>query len=302
MSPIDFNNIQTVQFGVCLDTEDGEVFCLVPADPEVKIALRDMFDTTKAPFENSAGEPPLYELSEKYDSTDRLQLPLTHAMMGNIRDIYNAQNIHTNPNAIYQTSQIISYFAIFWDRNNNKAIGVRRAQSFKGILKARNKLVRIVNESLQLIQNDVFKLDNDFDFIVYDDKVFIYRPSGFEFTADLKAHILEKASEYTTRIEQEITFLNLAGLSDYVAKHPRAARLIASLRSRNDLHLIDKELFKNLCDSNSVAYTIENEKITPSEKHEMAFLYLLDRRRYSLKLIPNTPELYEAPSRRMVSS
>ena len=30
--PFNFNNIQSVEFGVCLDNERGEVFRIVPAD------------------------------------------------------------------------------------------------------------------------------------------------------------------------------------------------------------------------------------------------------------------------------
>ena len=274
----DIGSIENVEFGVCRDVDDGESFLLVPVDNDVKQILKEMLAETKSKV-HSDGEPQNYQPAEKYSSIEQLKLPLANDMVTRIKEVYDAENLPTDAGAIADPDGMIAYFALFYDKHGNKVFAMRRSTQFKGILKARNRLIRWEDETLKIIPDNVFKLDQDFDFYVSNDMIYIYRPSGFEYTAALDEHILQQAEQNSRALEQDIGFVNFDGIVQYVANHKRAARLVASLRSRDDLSQISKTHLKKLC-------------------KEYLFLQVLDRRRYNVTLIENNDETYVAASRR----
>jgi hypothetical protein len=91
----------------------------------------------------------------------------------------------------------------------------------------------------------------------------------------------------------------MSRITPYATKHPRAARLLAAIHARNDLHLIDKNLLQQACESYGVCIEQDEEaaSLGPAVGHEYDFLCVIDRRAYTATLIPNQPEKYEAASR-----
>ena len=63
---------------------------------------------------------------------------------------------------------------------------------------------------------------------------------------------------------------------------------------------IDKTALKKLCNSTGVDVSESKGKITISGGHEMAFLQVLDRRRYQLELVKDKPEKFVAASRKAI--
>ena len=79
-----------------------------------------------------------------------------------------------------QPGRVFSYFARFTDNNGERLTAMRRSMEFKGVLRHRHRLVRIVNDTLRMAQDDIFRLDTEFDLLIASDEVRILRPAGFE--------------------------------------------------------------------------------------------------------------------------
>jgi len=293
----DFNHIQSVEFGVCLDTGDSESYRRVPCDQGVQDALKEMLAETMAALTTDGANIEQFSPAEKYAGNERLKVPLTSDLVQKHREIFGTGNFDTDTHGLDDPTALISYFAVFRDHHGNKLMGFRRAAQFKGVVK--KHLVTFINDALQLVPDRLFKLDTDFDFLIFDNQILIWRPSGFIFTADMDQHIAACAAANVGRISEDITSVDFIGLKDFVSKHKLAMRLVAAIKSRNDLGEISLKRLKASCKANKVEFTIRNGKLVPSEGSEMDFLLLLDRRLYTLELIEKAPETYQAASRHL---
>jgi len=191
--------------------------------------------------------------------------------------------------------RIVSYFGIYRDSDGNKLMAFRRAMQFKGVLQ--KKLLHFMDDALQIIEDHVFKLDSDFDFIICDDKIYIWRPSGFIFTSQMDEQMSACAMANVEEIAEHITCVDFEGLKKFVSNHKFAMRLVAAIKSRDDLSAISKKRLKTECKDAGLKICENANKLAPVEGSEMGFLMLLDRRRYTVTLIEKYPETYEAPSR-----
>jgi len=129
----------------------------------------------------------------------------------------------------------------------------------------------------------------------------ILRPTGFEFTAAIETSIAARALEFTQDVARSVPCVDFTKLEDFISKHRRAARLIASLRARNDLARTSPRKLKRRCKQNDINIVEENGRIYPQRGCELAFLELLDRRRYTVELVDDSEELYLAGNRRGIS-
>lgn len=176
------------------------------------------------------------------------------------------------------------------DKQGRRLTAIRRATQLKGILKS-----RLISDALQIIEDRVFKLDSDFDILIDNARVHILRPSGFEFVGKLQGAVLAAAPENVKAIRRDLPFVDF-GLS-YAAKHPRAARYLASIRAQKATKDIDKRALKELCKATGVEIQEAKGKITVADGHVMGFLEVLDRRRYEVELVKGSPERFRAGSR-----
>jgi hypothetical protein len=296
----DIENVMVVEFGVGRDDSNEQTFVAVPADAKVQAALREMVQATWQAMQNREEGPSKYDPSEKYGDTEYLYLPLNDELVTAIRDLHQAANLSIDTAALSDADRVFCYFARLTDKRNRHLTAMRRANHFKGILKSKNRLVRMFDDTLQIIEDDVFKLDKDFDLLVDDANVHILRPSGFEFMAKLREAILAAVPENVQSIQQELPFVALDSIAEYAAKHPRAARLLASVCSYADIRNINKSLLKKLCRHTGVEVRESKGKLIVEQGHEMGFLEVLDRRRYEVSLVKGKPERYRAASRRKI--
>ena len=293
----DFSHIQSVEFGVCLFTDAGESYRLVPCDQGVQKALKEMLAQTMAALNQDGTEIAEFSPAEKYGANERLRVPLESELVQKHREVFATENLHTDTHGLDEPSALASYFAVFRDKFGNKLMAFRRAAQFKGVVK--KHLVTFINDALRLVPDSLFKLDTDFDFLIFDSQILVWRPSGFIFTADMDAHIAACAAGNVDRISQDVTCVDFTGLRGFVSQHKLAMRLVAAIRSRDDLMKISLKLLKNSCKANNVEFVTRNGKLVPSEGSEMDFLLLLDRRLYTLELIDKKPETYQASSRHL---
>lgn len=293
--PFNFNSIITVEFGVCLDSQDNEIYRIVPSDTGVQSALKEMLEATRSSLFNEEEELQEFSPAEKYGSTERLFLSLESELVAKHQEVFASENLTTDTHGLTDPKSIISYFAIFRDNAGRKLMGFRRAAQFKGVVK--KNLVTLLDDTLKLVEDHLFKLDTDFDYIIYDDQVLIWRPSGFIFTAGMDEHIAACAAANVDLVSKEVACVDFLGLKDFVLKHKLSMRLIAAIKSRDDLADISKRRLKAECKEAGLKISEIKGMLSPQEGSEYGFLMLLDRRRYTVTLIEKKPETYEAPSR-----
>ena len=294
----DLDNISHIEFGVGLDDEVGRSFVTVPADEHVQAALREIASATwDAVKKQSADGIGQYEPSEKHASTECLYLPLNDELATTVRDLHQATNLSVDVTALSTPETMFCYFARFTDTNSRRLTALRRASQFKGVVKSKNRLARVLDDTLEIVGDTVFKLDNDFDLLADQHNVYILRPSGFEFTGRLTQAVLAAVPGNINVLRHDLDFVNLDGLEAYAQSHPRAARYVASIRSQAETANIDRAALKRLCTDAGVEITEENSKIEVPTGSEMAFLEVLDRRRYTIELADGETERFKAASR-----
>src|ERR1700761_6006197 len=168
---LDFNLVATrsTEFGVARDDAAGKNFSIMPVDENVQEALEEMATDTWETLSQTE-EPEEYQPSEKYASQEAIYMPLDSDMASLLRELHEADNILLDSTALAEPKTVAFYFARFSDSRGRRLTGVRRASQFKGILK--NRLVRLVSDSLKIVEDQTFKLDRDYDLLV--DSVNVY--------------------------------------------------------------------------------------------------------------------------------
>lgn len=294
----DLANVTVTEFGVGRDDGNGQAYVAVPVDADVQGALREMLQATWDGMQKDEDGPVTYEPSDKHGSTEYLYIPLGDDLATSIRELHEAASLDVDVGALSDAADVFCYFARLTDKKKRRLTALRRATQFKGVLKSRNRLVRMLDDTLRIIEDTVFKLDSDFDLLVDSTNVHILRPSGFEFAGKLQQAILDAVPENIKAIQKDLGFVAFDGIAAYAGKHPRAARYLASIRGQAETKSIDKSLLKKLCKQTGVEVTGSKGKVTIADGHELAFLEVLDRRRYELELVKGSPERFRAASRR----
>jgi hypothetical protein len=297
----DLGDVTVTAFGVGRDDRDGQTFVAVPVDAKVQSALREMVQGTWDAMNKGGDGPAKYEPSEKHAGTEYLYLPLGDELATSVRDLHQAATLDINAAALSDPSDVFCYFARLTDKKQRRLTALRRATQFKGVLKSKNRLVRMLDDTLEIIEDTVFKLDNDFDLLIDAKNVHILRPSGFEFAGKLQQAILDAVPENIKAIGKDLTFVEFDGIEAYARKHPRAARYLASIRGQEETKNIDKSLLKRLCKQTGVEIAESKGKVVVTGGNEMGFLEVLDRRRYEVSLVKEKPERYRAASRRKIN-
>ena len=245
-----------------------------------------------------ASEPNMdtFDPAEKYGSEEQLKISLTTPYLQDLAAVVALTNLPSNANALTQVAELDYYYTIFTDNQNRNLYAFRRASQFKGV--TRSKLAWVNGGLLTMVTNHVFRLDIDFDYFVADQDVFILRPSGFEYTTNVGTQILQASAANAQSIAASVNYIDVTGISAYASTHKKSARLLAAIKGRNDLHLIDRVLLVQACQSYGVQIQNATQgQLAPDAGHEYDFLCILDRRAYTANLIPNQPEKYEAASR-----
>lgn len=296
----DFDHIEITEFGIGLDQNNERRFSVIPVDANVQMALQEMAIETWRLMCEKTNAPETYQPSEKYASMEYLVLPIKDELAKSMRQLQEANNLEEDVAALAQTEHFFAYFARFTDNQHRRLTAVRRSSQFKGVLKKR--LVQLGDNTLQIVPDKVFKLDNDFDYLIDANQLHILRPSGLEFTAQLQEAVMAAVSTNAASIASELNFVDFSTISEYAQKHARAARYLASIRSQAEAHNVSKAKLKAFCNRTGVTVSEANGKITVDEPNIMGFLEVLDRRRYEVDLTDENPERYKALGRSKINS
>jgi len=296
----DLNNVKLVEFGVGRDDGNEQAFVAVPVDADVQQALLEMTKATWQAMQQDENGPTKYEPSDKHGSLEYLYLPLVDDMTAGLRDLHLAVNLTLDAKALASPYDVFCYFARLTDNQQRKLTALRRAAQFKGILKNRGRLVSMFDDTLRIVDDTLFKLDRDFDLLIDANNVHILRPNGFELLGELQQAILDAVPYNVAIIQAELPFVELDSIKKYAAKHTRAARYLASICWQKKFKDIDKTALMSLCKSTGVDVSESEGKVIIADSHEIAFLQVLDYRRYVVELEKDKPEKFVAGSRKPI--
>ena len=301
--PIDFNRgnlraagaLASVEFGVGLDVGRNRVQRLIPVDEHVQAALQAMADETWRLLESEAAGPGTdYSPSEKYASIEYVSVSIDSPLTVSFRAIRDATP-QIDTSALAEPDEMYCYFARFHARDGRSITGIRRASQFKGIL--RSRLITLLDDSLKIVDQELFRLDTDFDLLIDSTTVHILRPSGFEFVGLLQQAIQAGADESVRELRAALPFVDFDGIEAYARSHTRAARLLASIRSRDAANGIDRTLLRRAAGAAGVTTTLRGGRLVVDAKQIIDFLEVIDRRQFELELVVGTTERYRAASR-----
>lgn len=298
----DLSNVQTVDFGVGRDMDTERVFHCIPVDRQVQDALQEMAEATCQALSRieQEGDPQRYDPAEKHANEEYLILLLTDGMATSMRELHEANNLPLDINALNNPSQTFAYFARFTDAQGRRLTALRRATQFKGVLKSR--LVRLTTDTLKLVEDRVFKLDANFDLLVDDVQIHILRPTAFEFAGQLQRIVMDAVPRNIASLKENLNFVDFDSIQTYAASHPRAARYLASIRAAQETQHISKSNLMELCCRTGVKIVERQGILYVDDGNVLAFLEVLDRRRYELELVDGQPECYRAPSRQRITN
>ena len=293
-------NFKRAEFYVCLNAHHTEQHYQVPVDTSVQNALKDMLAVTLSKIDELKKNEGFEEFSpaQKYSANDAVFCKMDSEYAEIPRLLLEEKEIPETSHATDDLAQISFYYVIAYDSDENKLLGVRRASQFKGVLKS--KLINVVDNTLHLLPEKTFRLDADFDYVADQDMLWALRPAGLEFTGQLTAAVVAMASQASAEVAKRVSFLDLSKLGVYASKHPRAARYLAAVRSRNDLEKISQKYLVAYCANADVELIDKDGKLSPAEGQEILFLEVLDRRVFTAELIEGEKERYEAPNRKNV--
>lgn len=300
----DFKNIENVELSLKVTTNEVDFFQSPPTDAGIKTTLKSMLTDTIKHFEESENEIEEFDISENYGTTATLKTSIQDGeLYKKIHTIRDSDDAALNGDIIQNPKNIPYYRVKFHDNQGNVIVGVRIATYFKSILKQRQRIVRWVDDSLTSFEDTLFKLDNDFDFVIAKNEVFVYRPKNFENIANLDEELLKTAATRVDVLARSLKFVDFSGIEKKTSESKRAAKLVLALASREDLaDISESNILKNADETNLVFEKNEAGQIVPKKGSEQDFLELLDRRRYAIELVDGTTEIYRAPSRKKVKS
>jgi hypothetical protein len=294
-----FDQIQSVEFCVNVRTNSSiRASYLVPIDRSVQDALKQVLDATLVAIEPEDGRWDPYELSEKHAFKESLRANLTARAMASIRALHEEEGWAINAGALTDPKKIIYYFGVFRDNRRRRLTAVRQATQFKGAFKGR--FLSVIDNTLRMIQDRVFKLDDQFDFLITAQHIYILHPAGFERIAEIEKFAAAKAQQMTLGLGTKVKFIDFTELANYVAKHKRGARLVAALNERSDLHMIHKALLVKSAKETGIELEHTGGKLVPLKGSEIGLLEMLDDRRYTTALRPGPKPAFVASSRRRI--
>ena len=296
----DFDSIEMATFGVCTRLRSAIEFLDVPINRSVIPMLREMAENTWESLQEVHDAPALYEPSNDSTGLQHIAVPIDDEQVALFRDVNEADRFNPGGELLVQTPRrVSSYFARFTDQAGARLTGMRQSTDFKGVLRHKGRLMRMFNDTLEMTEDDIFRLDTVFDMLIASDEVRILRPAGFEVMGQLQQTIKDAVPRNVEELQQSLPFVEFGLIEGLASANVGAARLLASIRARGTDGITANSL-QQACTDNGVAVGLVEGRLHVEEEALFGFLRTLDRRRYNTELIPGQREVYEASNRRRV--
>lgn len=296
---IDLATVTAQNFGVKMRSDASLHF--IPTDAGTKAVLTDVLNGTIAVLNGINGEWQTYDISEDYGEPRRIFVERDAENFEDVSAIFDIGVLNDLANLDEHVRDIDFYFCEFRDAAGAKIVGIKKAAQFKTTLAARNKLARLVNDTLQIIEENVVKIDPLFDALVTDQHIFILKPRAVEYIADMVTRVAGAAVEKVRHIHDNITFLDLSRIEEKISGHPQMARMAASIAARDDLGEFQQEKIVSLATQHGIVFKEVDGRLQCRVTDEAKLLEILDARRYHLDLANDGGDPYRASARQRVS-
>ncbi len=297
---IDLQTVSAQNFGVKMRSDASLHF--IPTDGGTKAVLTDVLNATIATFNGIDGDWQAYDISEDYGEPRRIFAARDAEHFDDVSAIFEIGALNDLANLDDHIRDIDYYFCEFRDAANVKIVGLKKAAQFKTTLAARNKLARLVNDTLQIIEENVVKIDPLFDALITDQNVFILKPRAVEYIADMVTHVAGAATEKVRVIHDNIAFLDLSRIEGKISSHPKMARMAASIAARDDLGKFQREKIVSLATQHGIVFKEVDGRLQCRVTDEAKLLEILDARRYHLDLANDGGDPYRASARQRVAN
>ena len=297
----DLEQIVATEFGLGEHVGASMQFGTIPVDNSVHAVLLDVVKATLRNggrnFEVDTVVLPYFDPADKHASEEYLVLPIDHELAKPLAEFHNADRLLTSPAQLELFQRSFCYFVRLTDSGNRRLTALRRASQFKGTLGRQNRLLALLGDTLRTVNEPLFQLNADFDVLIDSQFIHIVHPTSFRVLGQIDEAIAEAMPRNVERIRASLPDVGWSSIQEYAASHPRAASLLSSIRTRGYAENLSRTALVDLCKRTHVVVDDSQDEILVSEDQVLAFLEVVDRRRYDISLVTDSPEQYRASSR-----
>lgn len=296
----DMSQILTAEFGVGQRIGETNQYSLLPADDTVQDSLVREAGNALATIGDMPDNPPQFDPAEKYGGSEYLVLPLDHELCASLAELHEADSLSLNTPDVQRLQRASCYFLRATDDNGRRLSALNRASQFKATLGKQGRLMALLSDSLHVISDPVMQLSAGFDIVMDSELVHILHPASFRSLGNVDEKIAQAVPRNIEAISQAASYVDWTNIKEYASDHSRAASLLASIRTQGYAGNLDKAALEWLCARTGVLIDTSGGHISVPDGQILPFLEVLDRRRYEIGLVPDTPEQYRASSRARV--
>lgn len=281
-----------IEFCCAIEEGDGLTHYQVPVNAEVQEMLKEMLSSTVARLGDLTALQE-YQPSEKYAPGEFARVAYDDGLSAHSRTLFEANNITVNSGVLDSIEDLDFYYARFFVDNEVEAVGVKRGSQFKVL---QGKRLVFFSDSLRPLGSNVFKLDDQFDYIIAKPNILVANVFGFVQTAEIDEVIQAEAVASATTMFEPVAFLDAPALAAVAETKKSAARYFASIKRRGGLENLQRPLVESHCGKFGIELIEEDGKLRPAPGAELKFLKLLDYR-YLETNLTGEEQLFEATSR-----
>ena len=296
----DTSQIRTAEFGVGQRLGETIQYTLLTADDTVQDALVKEAESALASIGGISANPPHFDPAEKYGGNEYLILPLHHELSASLAELHEADNLSLNTPELQRLRGAFCYFLRGTDSSGRRLTALNRASQFKATLGRQGRLMMLLSDALHVIPDPVMQLNAGFDIVMDSEFIHIFHPSSFRTLGNVDEAIAEAVPRNVDAISQAASYVDWSNIEEYAVGHSRGASLLASIRTHGYAENLDKAELERLCTRTGVRIETSGGQIAVPKGQILPFLEVIDRRRYEIGLVPNTPEQYKASSRTRV--
>ena len=297
----DFDDIEAVTFGVGVRRDDNPSFRDVPVDRPFEATLREVSSSTWIRMNEISPAPHPYDPANFAGGSQHLFVDIDDPTAEVFKVFLQEDQLPPGGTILRDPTRVFCYFARLVDSQGNRLIGIRRSSTFKGLAKQRNRVARLIDDTLHLEPDNMFRLDSEFDVLVASDEVRIFHPKGFESLAQLREVIREAVPRNVEAARQHLNFVDFGVIEEAATRDLRIARVLASVLATG-ISGVTLDSLRQYCEETNVDINVANDRIIIEEDQVVDFLDALSRRLLTATLVPGEREVYRAPVRHRVSA
>ena len=274
----DFDYIVSTEFGVAERIRGNVDFYSVPVDRGVEVKLHEMAVSTWEAMLQVSEDPFDYEVSNEAAVKSHLQLRFDNPIAELYQSISQAGQFQPGGQILQSPRRVFCYFARLTDGHGRQVTGMRRSTGFKGVLSPKLFPVALFNDSLRSVEDNLFRLDADFDLLIDSDEVRVLHPAGMESISQLRKYLMGAAPMNIAMVRESLEFVDFDALEEVIERiAPRSvgvARILSSINTRGTEGITIDSLQAE-CVEKGVGFSLEGDRVTIDEQSVMDFLYVL---------------------------